>query len=67
MTSYTEHSVFLDTGFFVAFHNSRDMNHQRDAAKKDKLLKGEHAPVFTSHHVFDEAVTVTLKGQGDTP
>ncbi len=67
MRSSTEHSVtsvFLDTGFFVAFHNARDVNHQSAVETMEKLLKGEYGPVFTSDYVFDEAVTVALKRTG---
>ena len=56
MTPSTEHSVFLDTGFFVAFHNARDLNHQRAVEIMDKLLKGEHSTIYTSDYVFDEAL-----------
>lgn len=56
--------MFLDTGFFVAFHNARDLNHQRAVEIMDKLLKGEHGPIYTSDYVFDEAVTVALRRTG---
>jgi hypothetical protein len=57
-------SVFLDTGFFVAFHNSRDVNHQRAVELMEKLLDGEYGPIFTSDYVFDEAVTVAYVRTG---
>lgn len=53
-------SVFLDTGFFVAFHNSRDVNHHRAMELMEKLLRGGHGSIFTSDYIFDEAVTVAL-------
>jgi hypothetical protein len=57
-------SVFLDTGFFVAFHNSRDVNHERAVEIMEELLKDEHGSIFTSEYVFDEAVTVALMRTG---
>jgi len=57
-------SVFLDTGFFVAFHNSRDVNHQRAVEIMEKLLTDEYGPIFTSEYIFDEAVTVALMRTG---
>ena len=53
-------SVFLDTGFFVAFHNSRDVNHGRALKLMERLLRGEFGSGFTSDYVFDEAITVAL-------
>ena len=57
-------SVFLDTGFFVAFHNSRDVNHSRAVELMESLLGGEIGLGFTSDYVFDEAVTVALMRTG---
>jgi hypothetical protein len=54
----------LDTGFFVAFHNSRDVNHKRAVELMEKLLEGEYGPIFTSDYIFDEAVTVAYVRTG---
>lgn len=57
-------SVFLDTGFFVAFHNSRDVNHKRAVELMEKLLEGEYGPIYTSDYIFNEAVTVAYVRTG---
>jgi len=57
-------TVFLDTGIFVAFHNTRDTNHTRALELIKTLVKGELGTVYTSDYVFDEAVTVALVRTG---
>lgn len=57
-------SVFLDTGFFVAFHNTRDINHTRAVELMKSLAEGEFGAAYTSDYVFDEAVTVALVRTG---
>ena len=53
-------SVFLDTGVFVAFHNTRDTNHTRALELMRAVVDGELGTAYTSDYVFDEAVTVAL-------
>lgn len=53
-------SVFLDTGVFVAFHNTRDANHTRALELMRGIVDGELGTAYTSDYVFDEAVTVAL-------
>ena len=53
-------TVFLDTGIYVAFHNTRDVNHQRATQLITLILKGEFGAAYTSDYIFDEAVTVVL-------
>ena len=57
-------TVFLDTGIFVAFHNTRDANHTRALELIRTLVEGELGTAYTSDYVFDEAVTVTLVRTG---
>ncbi|MBN2336774.1 type II toxin-antitoxin system VapC family toxin [Candidatus Bathyarchaeota archaeon] len=57
-------TVLIDTGFFVAFHNSRDVNHGRAVTLMQKLLEGEYGQAYTTDYVFDEAVTVALMRTG---
>ena len=57
-------TVFLDTGIFVAFHNTRDANHTRALELIRTLVEGEFGTAYTSDYVFDEAVTVALVRTG---
>lgn len=52
--------ILLDTGFFVALHNTADRN--RDAATEIfDCLKELDARLYTSDYVLDEAVTVAYR------
>jgi predicted nucleic acid-binding protein len=53
-------SVFVDTGVFVAFHNTRDANHTRALELMRSIVDGELGTAYTSDYIFDEAVTVAL-------
>jgi uncharacterized protein len=53
-------AVFVDTGIFVALHNSDDDFHSRSKALMVQALKGEFGRVFTSDYVIDEAITTAL-------
>ncbi|MCW4050813.1 MAG: PIN domain-containing protein [Candidatus Bathyarchaeota archaeon] len=53
-------AVFIDTGIFVAFHNTRDKNHKRAVEIIKTIASGQHGAAYTSDYVFHEAVTVTL-------
>jgi hypothetical protein len=53
-------SVFVDTGVFVAFHNTRDTNHNRALELLRSIVDGELGTAYTSDYVFDEAVTAAL-------
>jgi len=53
-------SVFMDTGVFVAFHNTRDTNHNRALELLRSIVDGELGTAYTSDYVFDEAVTAAL-------
>ncbi len=53
-------SIFLDTGVFVAFANTRDAKHEEALDIVDGLLEGRWGRGVTSDFVFDEAVTVTF-------
>jgi len=57
-------TVFLDTGIFVAFHNTRDANHTRALELIKTLVEGGFGTAYTSDYVFDEAVTVALVRTG---
>lgn len=53
-------SIFIDTGIFVAFHNTEDQNHSRAVEFLEQVAKGEYGSAYTSGYVFDEAVTLAL-------
>lgn len=57
-------TVFLDTGIFVAFHNTRDANHTRAMQIIKTLIEGGLGTAYTSDYIFDEAVTVALVRTG---
>jgi len=57
-------TIFLDTGIFVAFHNTRDANHTRAMQIIKTLIEGGLGTAYTSDYVFDEAVTVALVRTG---
>jgi len=53
-------SIFVDTGLFVAFHNTKDVNHSRALEIMKNIVTGKLGSAFTSDYVFDEAVTTAL-------
>lgn len=57
-------SVFVDTGVFVAFHNTRDANHTRALDLVREIVDGGLGTPYTSDYIFDEAVTVALVRTG---
>jgi predicted nucleic acid-binding protein len=54
----------VDTGVLVAFHNSRDLNHESATRLVKSIAGGEMGPAYTTDYVFDEAVTVALARTG---
>ena len=57
-------SVFIDSGVFVAFHNTRDSNNSRALELMREIVAGGLGSAYTSDYVFDEAVTVALVRTG---
>ena len=53
-------AIFIDTGVFVAFGNVEDRNHAKAVEFLRRAVGGEYGSVFSSDHVFDEAVTLAL-------
>jgi len=53
-------SIFIDTGVFVAFHNTQDVNHKKAKETINNIIKGKLGSAYTSDYIFDEAVTTTL-------
>lgn len=52
-------TLFANASFFVAYHNSKDVNHQ---AARDLVREFEGRPVLmvTTDYIFDEVMTVLL-------
>jgi len=48
----------------VAFHNTRDLNHEAATRLVKSIAGGEMGPAYTTDYVFDEAVTVALTQTG---
>ncbi len=57
-------SVFLDTGYLVAFHNEDDNQHSKAIELALHMKKGELGTLFTSYYVLDEALTLSLSRFG---
>lgn len=54
-------AIFLDTGFLVAFYNSRDKYH-KSALKLFKQIKQvKYGKIYTSYFVLDETFTYLQK------
>lgn len=53
-------SIFIDTGVFVAFHNTNDVNHSKALDLIKKIATGRLGSAYTSDYIFDEAVTTAL-------
>ena len=53
-------SIFIDTGVFVAFHNTKDVNHLKALEIIKNIATGKLGPAYTSDYIFDEAVTTAL-------
>jgi predicted nucleic acid-binding protein len=53
-------SIFIDTGVFVAFHNTKDVNHRKALDLIKKIATGRLGSAYTSDYIFDEAVTTAL-------
>lgn len=53
-------SVFIDSGVFTAFHNTRDSNNRRALELMKEIVAGGLGSAYTSDYIFDEAVTLAL-------
>lgn len=52
--------VLIDTGIFIAFHNIKDVNHERATNIILEVAEGKHGGAFTTDYIFDEAITTAL-------
>ena len=57
-------TVLIDTGIFIAFHNTKDINHDRAVELVREIVNGKHGAAFTTDYIFDEAVTTALVRTG---
>ena len=53
-------AVFIDTGIFIALHNSEDQYHQRSKELIKNALTGKMGRMYTSDYIIGEAVTTAL-------
>jgi len=60
----SEMSVLIDTGIFIAFHNTKDENHKRANELIREIIEGKHGIAYTTDYIFDEAVTTALMRTG---
>ncbi|MBI2647270.1 type II toxin-antitoxin system VapC family toxin [Candidatus Woesearchaeota archaeon] len=57
-------AIFLDASYLIALYNESDMHHQNAASIAQRVNSNEFGHPITSDHVFDEAVSVTLRKFG---
>lgn len=53
-------SVFADTGAFLAYRNIKDKYHEVASKLFRNALEGKYGQIYTSDHVYDEALTLAL-------
>ncbi len=58
-------SIFIDTGIFIAYINTRDEHHVDASAILEDIMQNRYGPAFSSNLVFNEAVTFILYKTGD--
>jgi predicted nucleic acid-binding protein len=56
--------VLVDASFLVAFHNERDVHHQRAVRGMEELLAGHWGGALLLEYIFLEVVTVLLVRRG---
>ncbi len=56
--------VILDSSFLIAYHNARDVHHEKAAAVMKELLAGSWGRALLLEYVFLEVVTVLLARRG---
>jgi len=52
-------TLFADVSFFIAYHNSKDANHQA-ARALIRDFEGHRTLLVTTDYIFDEVITVLL-------
>ena len=57
-------TVLIDSGIFIAFHNTQDENHDRAKELIREIAEGRHGAAYTTDYIFDEAVTTALMRTG---
>ena len=57
-------AIFLDASYLIALHNENDVHHQNAVSIAHRVNSNEFGQLITSDHVFDEAVSVTLRKFG---
>jgi len=54
-------AAFIDTGIFVAIHNSRDQCHEEAKKLGEKAINGVFGKLYTSDYILDEVVAFIYK------
>ena len=50
-------AIFLDTGYYIAFYNSKDKYHSRAMELFQELKNNKYGKIYTSSDVLDELFT----------
>ncbi|TFH41908.1 MAG: PIN domain-containing protein [ANME-2 cluster archaeon] len=58
-------AVFIDTGGFMAYRNTKDVHHTEADNLIRRALKREFGTVFTSDYIYDEALTLAVVRTGN--
>ncbi len=51
-------AILFDTGYLLAFYNTKDVNHSKVAESYKALVEGEYGIPILLDYVFDELVTL---------
>ena len=51
-------SVFIDTGAFLAYRNTKDKYHEISLKLFRDALMGKYGQIYTSDYIYDEALTL---------
>ncbi len=57
-------TILLDASYFLALVNEDDVHHQKSQEIAQKIDAGEYGKPFTTDHLFDEVISVTLRKFG---
>ena len=58
-------AVLIDTGAFMAYRNTKDVHHEKADRLIRRALKGEFSTIYTTDHIYDEALTLAVVRTGN--
>lgn len=58
-------TAFIDTSVLIAFHNTRDVNHERAKKLIKEAVEGKFGLLYTSDYVFNESINIALTKTGN--